>query len=193
MMAVPLVKWEMGHQGKALKGVWFMKTVLVYRAQDILIRQAVHNRLEENGIAVFGTDTSINVVYPNTPNLYLEGVSAVFEGYRVLVAEEHAHRAKALIEELEKELRDTPESTLNRREKNGVTFISGHQEDYLRRFQLFTLISLFIPVLPIPAAIYYFYKLRQSKQPAKLWKIYVLWMFLILSMGLGFFLYRNLF
>lgn len=170
-----------------------MKTVLVYRAQDILIRQAVHNRLEENGIEVFGTDTSINVVYPNTPNLYLVGVSAVCEGYRVLVGEENAPRAKALIEELEKELHATSESILNRREKDGMTFISAHQEDYFRRFQLFTLLSLFIPVLPIPVAIYYFYQLLRSKQPFQLWKSYLLWMFLVLSMGLGFFLCRDLF
>lgn len=174
-----------------------MKTVLVYRAQDILIRQAVHNRLEENGIQVFGTDTSINVVYPNTPNLYLAGVSAVFEGYRVLVAEEHAERAKALIAELEQELQaatsNTSDATFNRREKDGVTFISTPQEDYFRRFQLFTLISLFIPVLPIPVACYYFYKVLQSHQPFKPWKATLLWFFLTLSMGLGFFLFRDLF
>src|SRR5687768_11335558 len=107
-----------------------MKTVLVYRAQDILIRQAVHNRLKENGIDVFGPDTSINVVYPNTPNLYLAGASAVFEGYGVFVLEENASRAKALIAELEKELYFTPESSLNRGENRGEVFIAGHPEDY---------------------------------------------------------------
>lgn len=171
-----------------------MKTVLVYKAQDILIRQAVHNRLEENGIEVFGTDTSINVVYPNTPNLYLAGVSAVFEGYRMLVSEENAPRARELIAELEKELLEAnnQDKPLKRIEKEGVTFISGPQEDYFRRFQLFTLISLVIPVLPIPIAIYYFYKLLQSKQSVSLWKISLLWMFLFLSMGVGFFLSRYL-
>lgn len=189
-----------------------MKLVLVYKAQDILIRQAVHNRLEENGIEVFGTDTSINVVYPNTPNLYLGGVSAVFEGYRVLVAEENALRARALIAELEQELikmdQDLPlkieekeellnsaaSSNLSSARDSGVSTLSSSVADYFRRFQLFTLISLVIPVLPIPVAIYYFYKLLLSKQPFPRIRTFVLWMFLFLSMGLGFFfLYRNLF
>jgi len=168
-----------------------MKTVLIYTAQDILIRQAIHNRLEENGIKVFGADSSINVVYPNTPNLYLAGASAIFEGYRILVYEEEELKAKKLIEELEAEFQEFQNEHLKQNEKDGVSINSQKKDDYFRRFQLFSFISLMIPVLPIPMALFYLYKLIQSKQPIILWKVFLLLMILSISLGLGLFVLKD--
>ncbi len=150
-----------------------MKTVLVFRASDIFMRDLVTDRLEKNGIITYGADASINVIYPNTPNLYLSGASAVIDGYRILVDEKDAEKASQLILELEQEV------TLN---SGGVDRLLGPrhpddfnfaENDYVRKFYFSALFCLFLPFLPPLFAAYYLAKAMQNKRTFSIIKVSV--------------------
>ncbi len=170
-----------------------MKTVLVFKAPDILMRDAIQNKLLENEISYYGSDSSINVVYPNTPNLYWAGVSATFEGYRILVPEEHEVQARALIDELLQQL-ETKQATSH--ESHGlmdrVPLDENNQlkTDYARRFYLLSLSSLFIPILPFLGALYYFTQAIRNKTPLSFIKTALSFLLLLISVGEFFFLIR---
>lgn len=135
-----------------------MKTVLVFRASDIFIRDVVTTRLEQNGIKTFGSDTSVNVIYPNTPNLYLSGASAVIDGYRILVSEDDVELAKRLIREIEIEYQIGIVKSVVEKSMSSADELAAIEEGYVRRFYFSALFGIFMPILPPLFAIYYFVK-----------------------------------
>lgn len=163
-----------------------MKTVLVFTAPDILVRDVVLNKLHENTIATYGSDTSINVVYPNTPNLYLGRASAIYEGYRILVEEENAEKAKELIAELQLEVLNPSGESENSIDHGPLDPDDAHRD--ARLFHLVALLGLAVPLLPLPFALFYFVKAVKSKQVLSKWKTGLSVLMLLFSLASGLYL-----
>jgi hypothetical protein len=141
-----------------------MKTILVFKAPDIFMRDIVTARLEKEGIPTFGADSSVNVIYPNTPNLYFSGASAVIEGYRILVPEEDFERAKQIIQEIEVDIKNGTMAIEQGAVETFTALESASVHGDLRRFYYSSLFCIFVPVLPAIFAIYYFVKALKSKK-----------------------------
>lgn len=167
-----------------------MKTVLIYNAPDIFIRDLVVNCLTENGIQSFGPDTSINILYPNTPNLYFSGVSAVMDGYRIFVFESDAKEAKKLIEQLEFEHKinlklklSTSDGDLNLKSKSIPNF---------QQFYFWSLLATFIPIVPVIFGIYYFLKSLKEGSSIVKFKIIISLIILFSNCILSYIFIKNL-
>ena len=150
-----------------------MKTVLVYNAPDIFARDRIVNQLHDNDINTYGADSSINILYPQTPNLYLGGASALIDGYRIFVEEINEERAKKIIKELLSTLNNQSPDFSNAQKTDISDFdasISNKVELYLRRFYLISLSALFIPILPLIFGLFFLFQIPLKSIPISRFK-----------------------
>lgn len=131
-----------------------MKTVMVYKAPDVLFYQKIRSTLLDRGIEVFGQDSSIVVIYPDAPNLYLGGISAAQNNYPIFVREELALEAITFIQEIEKEI-VTPDNLNGESDEDVKNKIA---KTYANRFYLWSLLSWFVPIIPLFLSLYYYRK-----------------------------------
>lgn len=133
-----------------------MKTVLVYKAPDVLSYQRIVSQLYQEGILCYGPDTSVTVIYPNTPNLYLAGASAIQSGYPIFVSEDLADKAKDVIQTIDSQ------SSLGENSGSGFVLPSEDElekdlaEIYARRFFVTSLLGVMLPIIPALLGVYYF-------------------------------------
>ncbi len=143
-----------------------MKTELIYRSQDIIERDLIIQKLAAEGISVYGAGSQVNIVYPNTLILYWGGISAIFEGYRILVQESDVRRARDIIQDIVEV------------QKSWDKF-SPAPIDHARKFYMLAFMSIALPFIPLPLALYHFNKARQKDQPIHGWLATTSFLFLI--------------
>lgn len=145
-----------------------MKTVLVFKASDILAFERVRSILNAKGIETYGPDATVHVIYPNTPNLYLGGISAIQEGYPIFVAEDQATEATAIIGEIETAFLTAHDKHSDDQAKYPFTGRTNWE-----RFYLVSIFGLMIPFLPMVLCLYFFIKALSHRETISTLKLIV--------------------
>ena len=164
-----------------------MNTVLVYLAPDIFTRDSILALLAENNIPTYNPNDSINIIYPNMPNLYFGGASAIHEGFRILVAEADAEKAEELIKNWLEQF--NKETHLN------IIPLQNSEEQTnknLRRFYYLSMTSLLLPGILIPIAIYFFIEAIKNKEKIKFHFVALSFLIMVFSLVNLYFFIKKL-
>jgi hypothetical protein len=121
---------------------------LLTKVMDLIQRDALIVRLGEERIEVLAPDRDVIVNLGGGPNIALEGYSAVFDGYSVLVKAQDLTRAKQILADFHQTPRsDTPSTT-----------------DFMSKFHLSSALSFILPVILHISALYHLIKAIQNGQ-----------------------------
>lgn len=114
--------------------------VILTKVPDLIIRGALINRLGEEQIEVYAPDRDVIVnLNSTTPNLSLEGYSALFDGYEVYVPKQNLERAKKIWEEHQAELYKP----------------SNAETDHPQKFYSMAVMSFILPIVTHYLAFYH--------------------------------------
>ncbi len=151
---------------------------LLTKLPDLISRGALVNRLGEDNIEVYAPDRDVIVnLNANTPNLSLEGYSALFDGYEVYVSRTRLDDAKKIWDEFQKEMYKP----------------SVIATDHPHKFYSMSVMSFMLPIVTHVLA---FYHLREGiNKGQKFSKLKLVFSFLVMipSGFLGWYYLRYLF
>lgn len=141
--------------------------VLLTKVPDLIIRGALISRLGEKQIEVYAPDQDVIVNLSSTsPNLSLEGYSAMFDGYKVYVDRRSKIEAEKVWKEFELEVNQPSET----------------EPDHAQKFYTMAVMSFLLPLI---FHILAFYQLRLGiKKGQKFSKPKVLFSIFVMLPGL---------
>lgn len=150
---------------------------LLTKVPDLVIRGALISRLGEEQIEVYAPDHDVIVnLNSSSPNLSLEGYSALFEGYRVYVDRRQLELAKKVWSDFQTEIykpSDTP-------------------PDHPHKFYTMSVMSFFFPVITHILAIYHLREGLKKRQKFSKVKIFFSFLIMIPSSILGWYLLKTI-
>lgn len=150
---------------------------LLSKLPDLISRGALINLLGEKQIEVYAPDRDVIVnVNPASPNLSLEGYSAIFDGYEVYVARKKLNDAKNIWEEFQKEMYKP----------------SLIETDHPHKFYSMSVMSFFFPLVTHTLALYHLREGLRKGQKFSVIKVAFSILVLIPSAILGVFFLRHL-
>ena len=146
--------------------------VLLTRVPDLIIRGALIARLGEDQIEVYAPERDVIVnLNSTTPNLSLEGYSALFEGYAVYVPKPRLQQAQTILEKFQEEMKPSQS------EREDI--------DHPQRFYSMAVMSLFFPLLTHAVAFYHLALAIRKRQKFKKVKFVLSLLLLLISAFAG--------
>jgi hypothetical protein len=129
---------------------------LLYEAQSILERDALMARLQEQGIDVLSPPRDISrKMTENTVDLAFEGYSAVNDGFKIYVIQEHEARAKELLRYFI-------------REQRMHAYDKGIERDPWDAYYRASIFSMMLPLVMNISALYnLFVALKSGRRPSR--------------------------
>ena len=127
---------------------------LLTKVPDLIMRGALINQLGEVGIEVYAPDRDAIVNVSSTPNLSLEGYSALFDGYAVYVPATRMPEAKEILQKVMDQHFAKTDSEV----------------DHAKKFYFAALMSFIVPVILHVMALYHLGQAIRKKQKLKLVK-----------------------
>ncbi len=124
--------------------------ILLTKTPDLVVRGALVSRLGAQQIEVMAPDRDMIVNWSSTPNLSLEGYSAIFDGYPVFVRRQDLAEAQNILRNFE--------------EENVQVNSEKREVDHARGFYFSALMSLLLPGLMHVIALYHLGMTFQKKQ-----------------------------
>jgi hypothetical protein len=121
---------------------------LLTKVPDLIMRGALINQLGEVGIEVYAPDRDAIVNVSSSPNLSLEGYSALFDGYAVYVPASRMGEAKEILSKVESQTYGVPEGEV----------------DHAKKFYFASIMSFIVPVVLHVMAIYHLSQALRKKQ-----------------------------
>lgn len=150
---------------------------LLTKLPDLISRGALINFLSEKQIEVYAPDRDVIVnVNPASPNLSLEGYSAIFDGYEVYVDRKKLNDAKKIWEEFQKEMYKP----------------TVMETDHPHKFYSMSVMSFFFPLVTHILALYHLREGFRKGQKFSVIKVFFSIFVLIPSAILGVIFLRHL-
>ena len=125
--------------------------MLLTKVPNLIMRGALVHKLGESSIEVYVPDRDAIVNVGTSPNLSLEGYSAVFDGYSVYVPKPKLPEAQAILNEIEAQA-NAP---------------SLEQVDHASKFYFSSVMSFLVPGIMHVIALYHFALAYRKKQTLK--------------------------
>ncbi len=125
--------------------------VLLVKVPDLIIRGALIHKLGEHSIEAYAPDRDAIINLSSSPNLSLEGYSALFDGYSVYVPRLKIEESKQILIEIERQ-RDS---------------LHENEVDHTKKFYFASVMSFFVPGVLHLAAGYHIFQAIQKKQKFK--------------------------
>lgn len=136
------------------------KLTLLCRVQTIIEREALAHFLAEEKISFELPERTMINNMDDQPNFSLMGYSILFDGYPVLVEEDHLDEAKSAFAKFQEKHR--LQLITHDPEEAGVELDGKHLDREGRRFFQCTFWSMVIPVVFNIAALYWFFRSRSG-------------------------------
>lgn len=127
---------------------------LLTKVPDLIMRGALISQLGEEGIEVYAPDRDAIVNVSSSPNLSLEGYSALFDGYSVYVPATRLGESKVILEKVLDQAYAKTEDEI----------------DHAKKFYFAALMSFIVPVVLHIMAIYHLVLAIKKKQKLKIGK-----------------------